>query len=253
MTYVGCRPSISHAFIEEVIMNKARVSEIFSSLQGEGIYWGKKQIFLRFYACNMKCIYCDDEEKTFGGVYEEVDVPTLRSRVLVLEEREGPHHSISLTGGEPLLYADFLKEFLPLLKADGFLLYLETNGTYPEKLQQVIEWIDIIAMDIKPPSATRDRPFWEEHRRFLELGKTKALFVKIVITKETDVREVERSIGEIARLDRNIPLILQPVTPYGEIQETVSKPVLFFLERRAREMLRDVRILPQLHKLVGIP
>lgn len=234
-------------------MQKARISELFSSLQGEGIYWGKKQIFLRFYACNMKCVYCDEEEKTFHGIYEELDVPVLRRRLLELETAEGPHHSISLTGGEPLLYTDFLKGFLPLLKRDGFLLYLETNGTYPEQLQEVLPWIDIIAMDMKPPSATRDSPFWEEHRRFLEIGKSRDLFVKIVVTRETSLEEVERAIKEIARVDRGIPLVLQPVTPYGEIQETVSKDTLFILEERAKRHLRDVRVIPQLHKLVGIP
>ena len=233
-------------------MLKAKVSEIFSSFQGEGIYWGKKQIFLRFYACNMKCVYCDEEEKTFHGPYEECDVATLRSRLLSLEEKKGPHHSISLTGGEPLLYTDFLKELLPLLKADGFLLYLETNGTYPERLKEVISWADIIAMDIKPPSATGDRPFWEEHRQFLEIGQKRELFVKIVVTAKTSFEEIEQALSEIARVDRAIPLIFQPVTPYGEIKETISNASLFLFEQRAREVLRDVRIIPQLHKLVGI-
>jgi len=233
-------------------MLKGKVSEIFSSFQGEGIYWGKKQIFLRFYACNMKCVYCDEEEKTFHGPYEECDAETLRSRLLSLEERDGPHHSISLTGGEPLLYTDFLKELLPLLKAEGFLLYLETNGTYPERLKEVISWTDIIAMDIKPPSATRDRPFWKEHHQFLEIGQKRGLFVKIVVTAESSFEEIEQAIEEIARVDRTIPLVLQPVTPYGAIKETISKASLFLLEQRARKVLRDVRVIPQLHKLVGI-
>lgn len=233
-------------------MLTARVSELFSSLQGEGIHWGKKQIFLRFFACNMKCVYCDEAEKTFRGPYEEVDAETLRNRILSMEATEGPHHSVSLTGGEPLLYADFLKRLLPLLKEDGFCIYLETNGTYPDRLREILPWTDIIAMDMKPPSATRDRSFWEEHRAFLEIGRARELFVKIVVTPETPLEEVAKAVEEIARVDRNIPLILQPVTPYGEIKETVSKGTLFSLEREARDRLQDVRTLPQLHKLVGI-
>ncbi len=234
-------------------MEKARVSEIFSSLQGEGIYWGEKQIFVRFFGCNMKCVYCDEEEKTFIGPYEELDKPALRARVLELESEKGPHHSVSLTGGEPLLYADFLKRFLPLLKEDGFLTYLETNGTHPERLKELLSWIDIIAMDIKPPSATKDRPFWEEHRRFLEVGRTKALFVKIVVTKETLTEEIAQAVGEIARVDRSIPLVLQPVTPYGEIYEPIPSDSLFLFETLAARSLQNVRTIPQLHKLVGIP
>lgn len=233
-------------------MEKAKISEFFSSFQGEGIYWGRKQIFLRFFACNMKCIYCDEEEKTFQGPYEEWELLPLRERLRALEREEGPHHSISLTGGEPLLYANFLKGLLPLLKGDGGVIYLETNGTYPERLQELIAWVDIIAMDIKPPSATRDRPFWGEHRRFLEIGCKRDLFVKIVVTRETLFEEIERAIQEIARVDRRIPLVLQPVTPHGEIQETVSTTSLLLLEQRAKQWLQDVRILPQLHKLVGI-
>ena len=233
-------------------MDRARISELFCSLQGEGIYWGKKQIFVRFYSCNMKCVYCDEEEKTFHGPYEEIDVVTLRNRLLVFEKESGPFHSVSLTGGEPLLYTDFLKRLCPLLKADGFRLYLETNGTYPERLREVISWIDVIAMDMKPPTATRDRAFWKEHREFLEIGRQKELFVKIVVTQSTAFEEVEWVIEEMARVDRAIPLILQPVTPYGEIAETIPRAALFSLEKRARQLLRDVRVVPQLHKLVGI-
>ena len=234
-------------------MDKGKISEIFSSIQGEGLYWGKKQIFVRFYACNMKCVYCDEEVKTFHGPFEEVDLATLRNRVLALEADKGPHHSISFTGGEPLLYPDFLKRLLPLLKSDGFLVYLETNGTFPQRLQEILPWVDIIAMDMKLPSATRDRPFWKEHREFLKIGRMRNLFVKIVVTEETAFNEVEKAVQEIARVDRAIPLVLQPVTPYGEIQETISSTSLFLLEKQARGILQDVRSIPQLHKLVGIP
>ncbi|MBI4436569.1 MAG: 7-carboxy-7-deazaguanine synthase QueE [Candidatus Omnitrophica bacterium] len=233
-------------------MDKAKISELFCSLQGEGIYWGKKQIFVRFYSCNMKCVYCDEEEKTFHGPYEEIDVETLRNRLLLLELENGPFHSISLTGGEPLLYADFLKRLSPLLKEDGFRLYLETNGTYPERLREVISWMDIIAMDIKLPTATHDRAFWKEHREFLEVGRRKGLFVKIVVTAETAFEEVERAIEEVARVDCTIPFILQPVTPYGEVAETIPEKSLFSFEQRARSVLKDVRVISQLHKLVGI-
>ena len=233
--------------------DKGRVSEIFSSLQGEGIYWGKKQIFVRFFGCNMKCVYCDEEEKTFFGPYEEMDAQTLRQKVGALEESEGPHHSISLTGGEPLLYVDFLKHLAPLLKRDGFLLYLETNGTYPGRLKEILDWIDIIAMDIKPPSSTRDRAFWPEHREFLEIGRRKGIFVKIVVTPETSSEEVERAASEVARVDQKIPFILQPVTPHGLLGETIAKVSLFQFEERAKRVLDDVRVIPQLHKFAGVP
>jgi len=200
----------------------------------------------------MKCVYCDEDEKTFGAVYHEMPVATVRNRLLQLESDHGPHHAVSLTGGEPLLYGDFLKELLPRLHRDGFRLYLETNGTYPERLQDVLPWIDIIAMDIKLPSATQDRPFWEEHRAFLNLGKTRGLFVKIVVTEGTRLEEVQRAIREVASVSRDIPFVLQPVTPHGVVKKTPSQKTMFSFEQEARTLLRDVRVIPQLHKLVGV-
>ena len=235
---------------------RGKIQEVFSSLQGEGIYWGKRQIFVRFFGCNMRCVYCDEPETlypddaTASYVHETVD--QLLEQVIQLERTEGPHHSISMTGGEPLGHAAFLLALTPRLKEKGFRLYLETNGTLPEKLKQLISWIDIIAMDIKPPSSTGDRPFWEAHRRFLEIGQQRDLFVKMVITSKTLREEVEQAILLIAEVNPAIPLVLQPVTPFGPVTETVSQEKLFEFLAVANQHLLDVRILGQLHKVVGI-
>ena len=57
--------------------------------------------------------------------------------------------SVSFIGGEPLLYAGFLKELLPDLKKSGFSVYLETNATLPRKLEKIIRYCDIISMNFK--------------------------------------------------------------------------------------------------------
>src|SRR5207244_3187773 len=83
-----------------------------------------------------------------------------------------PHHSVSLTGGEPLLQARFLEEFLPALRRAGHRTFLETNGLLPDHLARVIDHLDWIAMDLKPPSCTADPlPDWlERHRSFLRVA-----------------------------------------------------------------------------------
>ncbi|MFH1858556.1 MAG: 7-carboxy-7-deazaguanine synthase QueE, partial [Candidatus Omnitrophota bacterium] len=191
--------------------DQGKISEIFSSFQGEGIYWGKKQIFVRFSGCNMHCVYCDEAAKTFLLPYETLSPEAVRERVLALEAASGPHHSVSLTGGEPLLYPDFLEKLLPRLKSDGFLLYLDTNGTCPDALARIIAWVDIIAMDIKLPSVTQDRFFGEEHRSFLEISRCCERFVKIVITRDASLEDFDWAVHEMARVDPKIPLVLQPV------------------------------------------
>lgn len=138
---------------------KGKISEIFESIQGEGIYAGERQIFVRFFGCNLSCKFCD----TPLSQYSEYEPQGLISE---LRFYQGNYHSVSFTGGEPLLQKDFLKEVLILLKQEGFRNYLETNGALPEALNEVIEHVDIVAMDFKLPSSTGAGDFWQAHRDF---------------------------------------------------------------------------------------
>src|SRR3989338_4150854 len=95
------------------ITDKAKeteISEIFSSLQGEGPYLGVKQIFVRFGRCNMHCVYCDELEKMKEERFTVYSSESLLREIETLETEKGEHHSVSLTGGEPLFYAAFLRE-----------------------------------------------------------------------------------------------------------------------------------------------
>ena len=233
------------------MQNTARVIEVFSSIQGEAIYVGRPHLFVRFWNCNLACRYCDTDYK---GPHREVTGEQLSDEVGRFLREEGPFHAVSLTGGEPLLWAPFLKGWLPWLKRMGQRTYLETNGTLPDALEEVLPWTDIVAMDVKPPSATADRPLWEEHARFLrtawEAGKD--LFVKVVVTPETSDSEVARAVELVAAVSRDIPVVLQPVTPWGEVRERPSAEQMDRWSRPAGLALRDVRVLPQVHRLLGV-
>lgn len=230
----------------------ARVIEIFPSIQGEGIYVGQPHLFVRFWNCNMACHYCDTDYK---GPYREYSTETLSAEVSTRVKEAGPFHAVSLTGGEPLLWSRFLREWLPQLKGMGQTTYLETNGTLPEALAEVLPWIDIVAMDVKPPSATADRPYWREHERFLRLCVEAGaqVFVKVVVTADTPEEEFQKSRDLVASIDPQIPLVVQPVTPWGAVRESPTWAQLSGWSRRAAEKLNDVRILPQVHRLLGVP
>ena len=231
---------------------QTEISEIFSSLQGEGPYLGVKQVFVRFGRCNMHCGYCDELEKMREGKFSTVDLDDLVARVAALETSEGPHHSVSLTGGEPFFYSAFLTNFLPALKARGLTTYLETNGTLTGALERHLPQVDIVAMDIKPPSSTGDRPFWDEHRRFLEVASRKKVFVKIVVTAGTTAEEIERSVDIVAVVDRSIPFIFQPETEMTGISLPALDRIQSHFFATASTRLKDVRVIPQMHKIWGV-
>lgn len=220
---------------------KAKISEIFYSLQGEGIYQNRPQIFIRFWGCNLKCAFCD----TSFPFYKEL---TLKEIIEVIQNYPYPRHSISLTGGEPLLQYKFLKELCFFLKEQNQKIYLETNGTLYKELQEVIDFIDIVAMDFKLPSSTKERVFWQEHKKFLRVAVEKEVFVKAVITPYTCFKDIFLTAEIIKEIEKNIPLILQPQYGY----ETLLWRHLETLREKLSETFLHVEVIPQLHKKLGI-
>lgn len=229
----------------------ARVIEVFPSIQGEGVYAGRRHLFVRFWNCSMACRYCDTD---YRGPYQEVTQAALLGEVEEFVRRDGPFHAVSLTGGEPLLWVRFLRDWLPRLKALSQTTYLETNGTLPASLEELLPWTDIVAMDLKPPSATGDRPFWQEHELFLrkahEAGRD--VFVKVVVTEKTEDLEVDRACRLVASVNREIPLVLQPVTPWGDVREGPLPEQVDRWKGWASEQLADVRVVPQMHRVWGV-
>jgi len=221
---------------------KAKISEVFFSIQGEGIYVGYPQVFVRFWECNIKnCRFCDTRNEN----YREYKVEDLVKEVSGLGKK---YHSISITGGEPLVEVDFLKKFLESFK-DEQKIYLETNGTLPEALEKVINYVDIIAMDIKLPSSTGLKSFWDEHRKFLLIGWERQIFVKIVVTKQSTLKDFQRALELILSVDPMIPLVIQPAT--GEMDKGLIDKVLSFQDEAFKSLLH-VRVIPQLHSCMQI-
>ena len=233
------------------VNGSARIIEIFPSIQGEGVHVGRRHLFVRFWNCNLACRYCDTD---YRGPYREYSREALQSEVESHLRGDGPFHAVSLTGGEPLLWSSFLRGWLPRLKALGQKTYLETNGTLDAPLKEVLDWIDIIAMDLKPPSATADRPVWEEHAAFLRTARAsgRELFVKIVVTADSSEEELCRAYRLVAEAGREIPVVLQPVTPWGPVKQSPSEEQVVRWTRAGCEFLSDVRVLPQVHRMLGV-
>lgn len=236
------------------------IIEIFSSVQGEGKYVGCRQVFVRFEGCNLACRYCDTEnapgahphcriERQAGSqsFYERENplTPMQAAEEINRLLAETPHQAVSFTGGEPLLQAEFIHALRPLLAVPFF---LETNGTCVPQLEEIIEDVDIISMDIKLPSVL-SRPVWEEHRRFLAVARRKDLYLKMVLSAETTREEFEAAIRLIGACAPDTLLVLQPVTPFGGCVAIAPERMLA-AQSFAAKRLRDVRLIPQTHRMM---
>jgi len=209
----------------------AKIKEIFSSIQGEGLFVGEKQLFIRFTGCNLTCKYCDTD-------FLSEPLCEYSPKSLAYEISKYGDNVLSLTGGEPLLHADFLKEFLPLVDKK---IYLETNGTLPFELNKIKDYVDVVAMDIKLESASGNKNKFDINEEFLKILPSKT-FIKIVF----DEKITEDEINNVVKIANNVPIILQPVMPLSQnldFEEVFNR----FYSKNA-----NVRLIPQTHKFLNV-
>lgn len=231
-------------------MSKAQISEIFQSIQGEGKYAGVRQVFLRFFGCHMHCSWCDTPE-SIGDTTRNYKEMTLKEVFAQVKSLYKDCHSVSLTGGEPLLQADFIAEFLPHLKKAQMPAYLETSGVLHKALGRVIKGVDVVSMDIKMPSSTGERAFWKEHEQFLDviLCHKKDFFIKAVVSTKTDKADILKTAKILSRKKKDALFILQPNT-FDLGKDVVQKCDDF--QRMCFKILPNTRVMPQMHKFMKI-
>jgi organic radical activating enzyme len=241
-------------------MTEAPLYEIFSSIQGEATRIGERHLFVRMAGCDLDCAFCDTpaSRKTparacvhLPGGVEEVRNPLSREEldrwVRRLDAEAGPHHAVSLTGGEPLLFVDYLLPLARDWRARGLRVLLETGGHRPRDLERMLECVDIVMADVKIASSAgfaTDRAVAEE---FLRLSAQRECAVKVVVSARTTAEEV-REVASFA--PPGAPLILQPVS--GARFHPPAGDHLLALQRAAMALHRDTRVIPQAHRLLHV-
>jgi organic radical activating enzyme len=242
------------------------INEIFSSIQGEGMLAGCRQIFVRLMECNLDCQYCDTdfqksdicrmESKPGSGVFYDLPQPLPLQKVSSVIndwnlQLPGAHHSVSFTGGEPLLYADALAEWFPEIRKI-IPIHLETNGTMHIALRQVMHHVDFISMDMKLPStAGCTEHLWDLHALFLQEAYGNNVSVKVVVGETTSEDEIRQVCDVISSVDPALPLFLQPLTLLSGKVGITAKQILH-IQELAASRLSNVRVIPQMHKLIGV-
>lgn len=220
-------------------MEICSVKEIFESIQGEGIYIGEKQIFVRFEGCNLSCRYCDTEH---------MGSPTDKKFIedeLYNEVKQYSAETISFTGGEPLLHTKFLLPFLENYKnLLNKKIYLETNGTLFGEMEEIKNFVDVVAMDIKIKSATGEENRFDLNDEFLKAAIGCETFVKVVFDKNI----LDDEIIAISKLASKyqVKVVLQPKMPLDNC------PNLMDVFNRFFENYKNIRLIPQTHKFLDI-
>ncbi len=261
-----------------------KLQEVFASVQGEGPYVGVRQAFVRLAHCHLHCAYCDTTMTTpTGGCYvqgfptdgypplwyETPNPVTAETLVACLEayHAQAPLHSVSLTGGEPLLQAEWLAtHLLPLLRTTlpTVGVYLETSGTQPHLLAKVLPWLTVVSMDVKLASATGQPTPWQQHTAFanacLQAETPPHLILKAVVNETTQPAELAPLLAWASTLTaqqrHHTTLLIQPET---RLTFKANKPLLRgtpqqWAQHQALllQAFSDVRIIPQVHKWLSV-
>ncbi|MFN3813674.1 MAG: 7-carboxy-7-deazaguanine synthase QueE [Aquificaceae bacterium] len=204
------------------------IKEIYTSIQGEGIFVGTPCIFVRFQGCNLRCPWCD-EPSSLGFTNKE------RHLEDIMDEIEAyPHRHVVLTGGEPFAHDNLHKIVFELLNK-GYSLQMETNGTLWNRN------LDSIAHDIHITCSPKWTAGFYVHPKILLYLKE----LKFVVDDVFSI-SVLRSDKFISFLERGC-VVLQP--------ESNKPEFLYKALSIQKTLLKDgytVRVIPQVHKIIGL-
>jgi len=204
------------------------ISEVFFSIQGEGVEIGLPTVFVRLYACDLRCSWCDTMYAVEGRDFRKMTV----GEVLADIEKFGCRR-VCITGGEPLIQKEEAEELAKKLMNEGYKIVLETSG---HKMPPPVFWTGncVISMDCKCPGSGMQGRM--DFGLFQKLRPQDQL--KFVIADEADF---EYAKGILKKYHINANIIFQPAD--GALIGWLTGRVI-------DENLGEVRVLPQLHKII---
>lgn len=249
---------------------RAPLVEVFHSIQGEGRHVGTPMAFVRTATCPLRCSYCDTPHSytahsTFlvrAGAQQFLEpnpVTAARARELVqtvLPAAGALPRRVSITGGEPLVFPDFVRALGELLHEDGIRILLETAALDPAALRQCAAVVDHLSADCKLPG-TLPGGAWHGARHAacceVALAAGATVDVKIVLTAGVTDAEFGAALAVLSALRQQVLLVLQPVTPCGGETQPLPPARLQDCLGRALAAGFEVRVLPQVHKQLAVP
>lgn len=228
------------------------VDEIFLSLQGEGLEVGRPQLFLRLGGCPLRCTYCDTPRSWKVGETRSIsEIEAELDGLLVAANLQRSDLMLSVTGGEPLQQVDFLSAWLPTW---GGPVLLETAGILASELQLVLPFVQLLSLDWKLSSEIRQGEELLQSAECLMAARDSgvAVQVKLVVTATTTAVELKDALHQIESIAPQCTVFLQPVTPFGAGPKPPTGQQLVDWSVAFARFDLDLRVLPQMHPVLGI-
>ncbi|MDH3203064.1 MAG: 7-carboxy-7-deazaguanine synthase QueE [Nitrosopumilus sp.] len=236
---------------------KVRLFEIFTSVEGEGILYGTKTLFVRLAGCPFTCFYCDTKESLPLDSGTEYTIE--EANQLIDSKLKNQTYKVNFTGGDPLIQHKAVALLAKHIQNKKIPTYLESSCFDIDRFNHVLPFIDIVKIEFK----TKDSDFVDSKHYEKLINHTmkclessvktrKITYIKIVVSSKTQPNEFGELINQIFNTISKEDIdgfIIQPT--YG-----ISEPSLDLLLNLYDIVFPhyiDVKVVPQLHKFIGAP
>ena len=236
---------------------KVRLFEIFTSVEGEGILYGTKTLFVRLAGCPFTCFYCDTKESLPLDSGREYDIQ--EACQLIDSNLKKQTYKVNFTGGDPLIQHEAVAKLAKHVQDKKISTYLESSCFDSDRFNHVLPFIDIVKIEFK----TKDSEFVDSknYERLIEnamnclkssVSAKKTTYIKVVVSSKTESKEfidlVTRIFNSISK-NQIHGFIIQPT--YGIAEPSLD--LLLNLYDIVYPQYPEVKVVPQLHKFIGAP
>jgi len=235
--------------------SRIQLSEIFTSIEGEGALFGTKTMFVRMAGCHLGCHWCDTTYALPMNSGNDYSINNVKE--IIIRYLQPNTYKVNFTGGEPLIQYEAVAELAKFAKEKGLRTYIESSCFDSDKFAKVLPYIDICKIEFKMRDSKAVDPIYyyrllhnEIRCLKMSIANHKNTYIKIVVTNSTDFVEFKQLIKNIfvnVKTTDLMGFVIQPC--YGIDEPTIEKLLNFY--DCVYPIYQEVRIIPQLHKVVG--